>query len=136
MKRKLEVITQTLSPIIEEKEAHFASVLSIQPDDENAGLTHGSLYSVFELKTSEAVDTQLIIKVVTDVLHNSYYTAQSSSPIQPLEKAVLELKDKIASMGKDLSSNLDFNISISVLWGEVVYIVTFGRYFFNTLFQI
>ncbi|MEN9389265.1 MAG: hypothetical protein RLY61_349 [Candidatus Parcubacteria bacterium] len=127
MKRKLEVITQTLSPIIEEKEAHFASVLSIQPDDENAALTHGSLYSVFELKTSEAVDTQLIIKVVTDVLHNSYYTAQSSSPIQPLEKAVLELKDKIASMGKDLSSNLDFNISISVLWGEVVYIVTFGQ---------
>ncbi len=127
MKRKLEVITQTISPIIEEKEAHFSGVLSIQPDDDNTTYTHGSLYSVFELKTSENIDTQLVQKVVTDILHNSYYTAQSSSPIQPLEKAVLELKDKLASLRADVSANVEFNISISVLWGEVVYIVTFGQ---------
>jgi hypothetical protein len=127
MKRKLEVITQTISPIIEEKEAHFSGVLSIQPDDDNTTYTHGSLYSVFELKTSENIDTQLVQKVVTDILHNSYYTAQSSSPIQPLEKAVLELKDKLASLRTDVSANVEFNISISVLWGEVVYIVTFGQ---------
>lgn len=127
MKRKLEVITQTISPVIEEKEAHFSGVLSIQPDDDNTTYTHGSLYSVFELKTSENIDTQLVQKVVTDILHNSYYTAQSSSPIQPLEKAVLELKDKLASLRTDVSTNVEFNISISVLWGEVVYIVTFGQ---------
>ena len=127
MKRKLEVITQTISPVIEEKEAHFSGVLSIQPDGDSITYTHGSLYSVFELKTTENIDTQLVQKVVTDVLHNSYYTAQSSSPIQPLEKAVIELKDKLGSLRSDLSNNIEFNISISVLWGEVVYIVTFGQ---------
>jgi len=127
MKRRLEVITQTISPVIDDKEVHFSGVLSVQPDDDSATYTHGSLYSVFELKTAETIDTQLVQKVVTDILHNSYYTAHSSSPIQPLEKAVLELKDKLASFRTDLSTNVEFNISISVLWGEVVYIVTFGQ---------
>lgn len=127
MKRKLEVITQTLSPIVEDRASHFSGVLSILPDDKALEYTHGTLYAVFDLKTSDNVDTQLILKVVTDVLHNSYYTAQSSSPIQPLEKAILELKDKITSLNKELSGNFDFNISVSVLWGEVVYIVTFGQ---------
>lgn len=127
MKKNLEVTVQTICPAHPEKLTSFSGVLSIEPDEESSKLKHGTLYTVYDVSGQVELDTSLVSKVVNDVLHNTYFTSQSASPIQPLEKAAVELREKIFSLAKELNQlDVTFNISMAVVWGEVLYLVTYG----------
>ncbi|MBU2577827.1 hypothetical protein KKA69_03260, partial [Patescibacteria group bacterium] len=68
--------------------------------------------------------------MIYDVLHDSYFNSESISPIQSMERSILETKEKLLQLSADtLSSNpqsVVLNIMSSVLWGNVLYIVKFG----------
>ena len=128
MKKSLETNVQSMIPDRPERAMAFAEFLSLQHDEESLKLQHGNLYVVYDFATSAEMDTSLISKVVTDVLHNTYYSSQSASPIQPLEKAALDLKDRLIQLAKEHEQpNIDFNIVMAVIWGEVLYIVSYGK---------
>jgi hypothetical protein len=128
MKKSLETIVQSIVPERPEKAVAFADFLSLQHDEENQRLQHGNLYVVYDFSTPGEMDTSLVTKVVTDVLHNTYFSSQSASPIQPLEKAALELKEKLVQLSKEYNqADIDFNIVMCVVWGEVLYIVSYGK---------
>jgi cytoskeletal protein RodZ len=132
MKKTLETTVQNIVPERQETSQAFSDFISLEPDAETLALQHGNLYVVYDFSTQNPVDTSLVNKFVSDVLHNTYYTSQSASPIHPLEKAALEIKEKLSQFAQENNNtDIDFNIAMAVVWGEVLYIVSYGK---NALF--
>jgi hypothetical protein len=94
-------------------------------------LKKGSLYVVFDISGNTRFEVSLITKVVHDMLHDAYYQSESISPIQSLEKAITEVRDKVTQLANESiiieRQDIDFNIVAGALWGNVMYVVQYGK---------
>jgi len=127
MQRKLTAKVQRLSPQLQRAANAFSNTLVITPDNEEILESKGVLYTVFDALGEEETDPLLITKIVNDVLHDSYYQSENTSPIQSLEKAVVDVYGKVTSLFGGSASSEDFNILIAALWGNVLYLVQYGK---------
>ncbi len=131
MNKRLIAKTQYLNPTLPEGAAGFAKALAIEPENEDVRLKRGTIYSIFSIKGNSDYDTDLLGKVVHDILHNSYFQSDNISPIQSLEKAISDVKDKISHFTNETISNdeapPEFSIIAGVLWGNVMYVVQYGE---------
>jgi hypothetical protein len=131
MKKRLTAKIQQLNPTLPQYSGLFSKCISIEPDAKDVVLKKGSVYAVFEIQGDASFDTELISKVTNDVIHNSYYQSENISPIQSMEKTILEARDKIIQLSSDVLRSdrqpIGFNVVASVLWGNVLYVVQYGE---------
>jgi hypothetical protein len=130
MQKKLEVRTQKLSKKLPQEAREFSTTIFVEPEDLKMLEKKGSLYCVFDVTSEDSVDPLLVTKIVRDVLYDSYYSSESASPIQALERAIISVKEKVIALPGERSKEVkisDFNILAAVLWGNVVYMVQFGK---------
>lgn len=130
MNKKLTSKTQYLNPELPENAAGFAKAIFIEPENDDTVLKRGTIYSVFNVRGGAGYDTNLISKVVHDILHDSYFQSDNISPIQSLEKAISDVKEKIIHLTNESihadEAPAEFSIIAGVLWGNVMYVVQFG----------
>lgn len=124
MNKSLTTKIQKLIPRFPGVTSVFSSASLVEPEESALKGKKGVLYTAFDISSDKDLDTLLVSKIVRDVLHDYYYGFENASPIQALEKAILQLNDKIMNLEK--SSNVVFNITTAVLWGNVLYIVEYG----------
>jgi hypothetical protein len=64
------------------------------------------------------------------MLHDAYYQSDNISPIQSLEKAITEVRDRVTQLANESiiieRQEIDFNIVAGALWGNVMYVVQYG----------
>ncbi|MBU0534622.1 MAG: hypothetical protein ABIJ82_04140 [Patescibacteria group bacterium] len=130
MLKKLTAKTQELNPKLPQYSNSFSKCLTIKPETQELLLKKGTLYIMFDLSGGSNFDTELVCKVVYDVLHDSYFNSESISPIQSMERSILETKEKILQLSADTNTTnpqrVVLNVMSAVLWGNVLYIVKFG----------
>jgi len=130
MIKKLTAKTQELNPKLPQYSSSFSRCIIIKPETTELSLKKGTVYTLFEISGDSNFDTELICKVINDVIHNSYYQSENISPIQSMEKSIVEMKEKVLQLSNDtLTSdpqNIKLNILSAVLWGNVLYVVQFG----------
>lgn len=128
MNKKLTAKVQKISPELPERAKSFSGILLIEPENQDLVLRKGVMYVVFDIFGPNEFDTALIIKVIKDVLHDSYYQSDNISPIQSLEKSIINVKDTVTKLAGEAKEFLtEFNILAGVLWGNVMYVVQFGK---------
>lgn len=137
MNKKLAAKIQKLVPLAGESENVFSSSIDIEPTERDLVLKKGSVYTVFDINSPVPLNVPLITKVVNDVLYDSYYHSENISPIQSLEKAVVNINEKISTLAAEKASDgtaaakkdakMVFNIVSCVLWGNVLYLVQYGK---------
>ena len=130
MDKKLLVKLQKLAPTVEPNSKAFSCVISIEPEDSSVVIKKGYLYTIFNVESTVELDTNLTIKIVSDLLQNAYYQSDNISPTQSLEQAILEVKEKLLKLPfdptKTIQAKMDLNIMSLVLWGNVIYLVKYG----------
>ena len=130
MTKKLSAKKQELNPKLNQFSNSFSKCIDIEPENQEILLKKGTVNSVFEISGNSNFDTDFVIKVITDILHNSYYSSDNISPVQTMEKTISEVKEKILQLSSDalISSpdEISFNFLSSILWGNVLYIVKIG----------
>lgn len=130
MNRKLTAKVQKLTAPLPETANSFTNIILVEPDVESIIQRKGTLYAFFGIAGSNEFDTKLITKVVIDVISDSYYHSENISPIQSLEKAIIDVRDKVTKLHNESirvsESNVEFNMLAAVLWGNVIYIVQYG----------
>jgi hypothetical protein len=131
MNRKLTAKVQQINPNLPAFSRSFSNAFVIHPDDENLKERKGTMYSVFDISGTEDFDVALVTKVVHDVLHDFYFQSDNVSPIQSLEKAIVEVRDRVTKLTNETIRNreasVDFNMLGGVLWGNVMYVVQYGQ---------
>lgn len=129
MHKQLTAKIQKINPKLPEETNNISKAIVIEPDDDTMLEKKGTLYAVFDISSKKKSDNLLVSKIVNDVLHDSYFQAESASPIQSIEKAVLKLRDNIVELTKsgDMPDpDMNFNIATAVLWGNTLYLVQYG----------
>lgn len=130
MKKKLTAKIQEINPPLQQFAVSFAKCLVIEPESKELLLKKGGIYAVYEVTGAANFDTALTDRVLRDILHNSYYQSDNISPIQSLEKAIVEAKEKILQLSNDALSaeptGVQLNVTAGVLWGNVFYAVGVG----------
>ena len=124
MQKKLEVRTQKLSKKLPQEAKEFSTSIQIEPEDLTLIEKKGSLFCVYDVVSDDLVDPLLVTKIVKDVLYDSYYSSESASPIQALEKAIVDVKEKVIALPGDKAKDVkisDFNI-VSAVCGEMLFI--------------
>lgn len=130
MEKLFTVKVQKFGKVPEGKSLLLSVPLVIEPEDSTT-VKRGLLYATVEVKATAEFDCNLVIKIITDTLQNEYFNNPEGTPLQCLEKAIVSLRDKILSLLNDpktLSSLVvEFNTVVSVLWGNVLYVVQYGN---------
>ncbi len=127
MNKKLIAKVQKLTAKIPDKSPEFSNAFVMEPEDSSLLERYGTLYVVYEVDGGVDLDTLLVTKLVHDVLYDTYFHSENSSPIQSLEKSVLNLKDKLTGFYHEQQAlEVSISIIVAVLWGNVLYIVQFG----------
>jgi len=131
MTKKLSAKKQELNPKLNQFSNSFSKCIDIEPENQEILLRKGAVNSIFEISGNSNFDTDFVIKVITDILLNSYYSSDNISPVQTMEKTISEIKEKILQLSSDalISSpdEISFNFISSILWGNVLYIVKIGN---------
>lgn len=128
MNKKLTAKVQQLNAQPVFQGVSFSNCIVVEPEEKEQILKKGIIYGVFDLASSEEIDTNLIKTILNDALKESYFQADSISPIQSLEKAIIDVKEKVTHVIiKNPEHKLSFNILTGVLWGNVLYVVQFGE---------
>ncbi len=131
MKKKLTAKVQQLNPTLPQYSSLFAKCVVIEPETHEMMLRKGAVYTIFDIQSEASFDTELVYKVTNDIIHNSYYQSDNISPIQSMEKAVTEARDKIVQLSSDVLRSdhqaIKINFISAVLWGNVMYLVKYGE---------
>jgi len=130
MNKKLTARVQKLNPAAKEHENSFSFGVVIEPGSKELALSKGNIYAVFDVSSENSFDTDVVSKVIHDVLSDNYYNVDSVSPIHSIEKALSIVKDNILELQQNASivdASVDFNALVSVLWGNVFYVVQYGK---------
>jgi hypothetical protein len=130
MNRHLVTKVQKLVKSLPDQAAAFSYVLVIQPEEKELLQKKGTLYTAFNFGGLVEVDPLLVTKIVNDTLYAAYYQENTTSPIQALERAISEVRNKVTQIGaggkKSSSDSVAFEIVTAILWGNVLYIVQYG----------
>lgn len=129
MAKKLTAKTQQIKSKLAPTEKEFSDIIICIPEEEEEDLENrkGRLYGIYSLKDETPYETSLLTKLITDTLKQSYYQSENASPIQALEKAIVDTKERVLRLNdsKDVQTTLD--LVVTVLWGNVFYVVKNGR---------
>jgi hypothetical protein len=130
MLKKLTAKVQKICPNLPASTTGFSNALVIEPDDAALLEKRGTVYVIFDISGSEDFDTTLVSKVVNDILHDSYYQSDNISPIQSLERAISEVRDRVTKLTNESirihEAVVEFNLLAGVIWGNVFYVVFYG----------
>ncbi|OGC45397.1 hypothetical protein A2V49_02350 [candidate division WWE3 bacterium RBG_19FT_COMBO_34_6] len=130
MNKKLTAKIQKLIPTLGESEVSISSCIAIEPPEKELILKKGFVYTVFNIKSPKALDVSLVGKIINDILYESYYSSDSISPIQSLEKSIMGINEKITSLyttEEKENNKIEFDMTSVVLWGNVLYLVQYGK---------
>ncbi len=137
MNKKLAAKIQKLEPVVGETETVFSTSIAIEPSERDLVLKKGNVYTTFDIYSPVPLNVPLITKVINDVLYDSYYHSENISPIQSLEKAIVNINEKVSTLAAEAASSqpatekkegkVIFNTVACVLWGNVLYIVQYGK---------
>lgn len=131
MEKKLVARIQKLAKKLSQAGREFSLTIATEPDEQDLVEKKGFVYCVFDVQSEVEIDPLLISKVIHDVLYDTYYGSESASPIQSLERAIVDVKEKVVHLPglSDSSGSAvkDFNLLAVVFWGNVLYMVQFGR---------
>lgn len=129
MAKKLTAKTQQIKSKLAPTEKEFSDIIICIPEEGEEDLENrkGRLYGIYSLKDETPYETSLLTKLITDTLKQSYYQSENASPIQALEKAIVDTKERVLRLNdsKDVQTTLD--LVVTVLWGNVFYVVKNGR---------
>lgn len=130
MLHKLTAKVQKLNSNLPATSTGFSNAFVIEPEDKETLDRRGTVYTLFDIFGSEEFDTALVSRIVNDVLRDSYYQSENISPIQSLEKAIVEVRDRVTKLTNESirlhDATVEFNILSGVLWGNVLYVVSYG----------
>jgi hypothetical protein len=130
MSKKLTAKTQELSPKLPQFSSSFSKCISVEPETQELVMKKGSVYTIFEITGESNFDTDFVTKVVDDVLHESYYQSENISPVQSIEKAISDMRERVLQLSNDTliadPKNIGLNVVSAILWGNVLYVVKFG----------
>jgi hypothetical protein len=131
MNKKLTAKVQKLSPPLKDQLDCLSGCVVIEPEDKEHVLKKGAVYAVFNITSEISLDVSVVTKVINDVLFDAHYGSESVSPVQSLEKAIAEVRDKVVHLpsgGSSLRENkIEFNFLAGALWGNVLYVVQYGK---------
>lgn len=129
MKKHLTAKVQPINPKIEGVTTNIAKGITIEADNELDFEKKGTIHALYDISTAKELDVRLVDKIVYDVLHDTYFQSENVSPVQAVEKAILKLRDNIIKVASNdgKNSNVVFNISTTILWGNTLYIVQYGN---------
>ena len=131
MAKKLTAKTQQLNPKLSQFSNSFSQCIFIEPETQEILLKKGTVYAVFEITGDSNFNTEFVDKVITDVLRDSYYQSENISPVQSMEKAISEIKERVLQLSSDAlisnTGNIVLNFVSAVLWGNVLYVVKYGE---------
>ena len=131
MSKKLTAKTQELSPKLPQYSSSFSKCISVEPETQELLMKKGSVYTIFEITGGSNFDTDFVTKVVDDVLHESYYQSENISPIQSIERAISDMRERVLQLSNDTLTadpkNIGLNVVSAILWGNVLYVVKFGE---------
>lgn len=131
MNKKLTAKTQKIVSKTENIASVFSNVITVHPDDDTSAKKKGSIYATFDITSASELEQPVVTNIIRDVLHDSYYQSDNISPIQSLEKAIVDVKNKLVNLNgvkeTGAKGNLEFNMIAGVLWGNVLYIVQQGK---------
>ncbi|HDQ88582.1 MAG TPA: hypothetical protein ENN92_00315, partial [candidate division WWE3 bacterium] len=131
--------TQKIKGNLNPTEKKFSNAISISPDEEESISKRGHLYAIFNLQDTTSYETELTTKLIKDILGRSYYHSENASPIQALEKAIVDVKEDILHLQEEdslegideedskIRTKVELNIVASVLWSGVLYTVKHGK---------
>ncbi len=129
MDNKFIVKFQKIGSIKEGNTTSFCAPLIIEPEDK-VSIRRGFLYSTIEAMGPTEFDPNLIVKVITDTLRDEYFSNHEGTPLSCLERAIIILRDKVFNLLSDpkapASGTIEFHTVVSVLWGNVLYVVQYG----------
>ncbi len=130
METKFVVKVQKIGGFKQNELSSFSAPLVIEPAD-SLTTKKGCLYSVIELTSTANFDPGLVAKIITDELQNGYFAETEGTPLQSLEKTITVVKEKVLNLFMDPRAVsqpvVDFQTVMSILWGNVLYVVQFGR---------
>ncbi|MFC1622285.1 hypothetical protein ACFL13_02825, partial [Patescibacteria group bacterium] len=122
MDKKLTAKIQKLTPDPIPSSRSFSDCIVMEPEEKEVILKKGKIFAVFDVRGSEELDNPLIKNIVNDILHDSYYQSDNISPIQSLEKAIIDVNDRVTKItNESIKANetqVEFNIVASALWGN------------------
>lgn len=126
-KRLSAKIQQLNAPTVLQGRA-FSSCINVEPEEQNLILKKGIIYGIFDIASTEEIDSNLVKTIIHDSIKESYFQSESISPIQSLEKAIIDVKEKVTHLLiKSPEHKVNFNLLTGVLWGNVLYVVQFGE---------
>jgi len=126
MKEILDFRTQKFSPYLPEKLNQFSGIEVLDFDEEDIELP--KILIVYELKSEEIFDRNLISQLIKDVFHDHFFRKESHSNIQISEEAVLDVKHKLIKILKSSDKNkLDLNIICGIFYENNLSIVRYGK---------
>jgi len=131
MIKKLTAKTQELNPKLPQFSSFFSKCISIPPESKDVQNKKGTIHALFEVSGGSNFDTELVSKVVSDVIHDSYYESENISPIQSMEKAISETEEKVSQLSNDTlisdPQSTHLNFVSAIIWGNVVYVIKYGE---------
>lgn len=130
MAKKLTARVQKLNPVLKEQESGFSFGVVLEPDSRDISISKGNVYALFDISAEHKIDASLVQKIIQDVLQNTYYTSDNSSPVQSLEKSISKVRDNIFDLVQEnslVNTTVEFNAIGSILWGNVLYVVQYGK---------
>ncbi|MCA9301839.1 hypothetical protein H6802_01065 [Candidatus Nomurabacteria bacterium] len=130
MHKELTAKVQNITPKIPAETKVLSGAMIITPDDDLTLKRKGIIYAVYSLNSNHQYEAGLTHKIVNDVLHDSYFQSDNASPVQAIEKAILKLRDNLLTLidsSATSATQTDFSIATTVLWGNTLYLVTYGN---------
>ncbi len=131
MAKKLTAKIQELNPKLSQFSNSFSKCINVEPETQELSMKKGSVYSIFEIVGESNFDTDFVTKVVNDVLHESYYQSENISPVQSIERAISDMRERVLQLSNDTLTadpkNISLNVVSAILWGNVLYVVKFGE---------
>ncbi len=128
MRKEIVAKTQRISPKLSPVEKSFSSIIEVKLEEEEESLHKGILYGIYFLSEETAYETDLVNKLIEDILRRSYYQSDNISPVQVLESAVIEVKEAVFQFtDEQTTEKAKFDITIAVLKENILYIVRYGE---------
>jgi len=100
-------------------------------EDTNLMSSRGHIFCLISIEGPESLDYEFFGKLLFHSLQEEYYSDKEGTPLQALENATLDTRDKLKSLldqSEQAVSMQDivFNITSAVVWGKILYIVNLG----------
>lgn len=103
---------------------------NIQEDKDLMSL-RGHIFCLISIQGPESLDYEFFGKLLFNSLQEEYYSEKDGTPLQALENATLDTRDKLKALLDQSEQavsiqDIVFNITSASVWGKILYIVNLG----------